>query len=1839
MATRTDTSATAPGRKAKVLAARTPRGLKVKSSEVSQAQTIKAQESYARFMAAQQAAVKKFSSTFDPYKDSEGTYNLVAALDAGVSEANIVDAFGAGALAQAKAARSLEKEFSRYKTADGKYDLSKALAEKLISRDKLIAAFGSDVITSTEASVKESAYLGRVAEHYQTKDGNYDLVRAVQEGTVPETDLEKIFGKDSLTEAKTRAADIRTIDTNYKTSDGYDLTRIVTDADAGKVNSSVLGLFNDSDITSARARASVEQSLTSYQSGNGYDLPRAVADNVVSIDKLKEVNFLSDPTKYEQVQAEANKIKAGTSSSAISTSTMSEEEYKRLQKAIAKIDIPKYKTKDGGYDLQKIMNDNALSPGDLVLVFGQTEEGRKAIKQIAEYKAESAQASVSKKPLDIFASAVASIPSFKITDVTASQMWRGMTPWKEEAGESVHSYGVSKAVVVMGSELLIPFVRTVKHWNEMDTKSKVISLGIDGVMMIPVVGWVGKAGQGAKASLIAAQAGKTASGVGESGLVSVGMNEALIRPTLMGRAANIGKTGLVAGEEIVRAPAGMVGFIKNPAGAIKEMADLTAETLTHPMKTIEGISYVVKGEVPLGESWLVKTAETLNPLMPRHIPTSAFGSQSDMKFAVQRLRIPEEEWGFSGSIPANKIVQIQRGMTNEEALQIMNELPKASAKAIANNQDKVVVRVGDWELRTYNSRIAREMSNALGGENEVMSATPFGDIVYRGASEAVVTERVFFSSGGSKLGAGGLAERSASGMTPAGTVNMGKGNVLILGIPSDDPLVGMVRPHFSSASKSFEGGRVLTKELAKGLRLPSKITLETHAGKIDIDLPLGGSYSETLQQGFEIFPAKLSVEGKTYPVGITVKGEVILPKVETSAEYLQLSRTIEDEIVNARNMALVTSKEPLFVTRSPTARITAYRSKLMEIPSEESVSKAFQSSAGNVKNIDFKPVDFSKIVNMPKALQGKLYKFCQMNKEFVVGGSVTEFSWTKRVGLSSDCDFYTLGNLDDAVEKFGKLLKDYFGVDNVRVTKAKGFDMYNFDIGGGAVTQEAKDLMAGMRFPRDINAKTPAPGWTARESAIKMGSRISSAEDLRDIEELVKKMRYGGGSFSPRELSLQKRYGNIIADGVQNGGLDPTWARVLRENGATDLQIAKWEDSPEGAIDFLRERIAYNNRDLLHFSLASKEDVVRDVPKTYDPIEVDGIKIRNPVEQAEAVVNKYQKAYVDKTTPVWLNKAHARRIGYMADALREAGGPIAPSRIGVIGPYKGDAATVKAVINGTKPVASVATPESLLRAKVSGLGVERSVHAGGVTDSFDFLIYKPTPAGRAAAARVQEIYKNMPVGEVRTSKNWLKYDIDLGEAFGYSINDIRQFVNTNYPPAIVQRYAPKYYIDGLYGEMKAVREANAIFDQVTGAAAGIDLDYRTLMAIKYKSVWDGFRDSLGLRKIKVIDHARGTQISFSMPKTEEEFINIFKKFNPNATESQISKAVAGWEEDRFGGMVEAVKSGAAKYAKENYPNLSDKQVSEISDAYADAYKDFITRRQIINGGTPFETLYDNYRLRVVGEDGQYAYIAISRTPNAYLDSLANNRTEIKESDIDPIGRFREAEIDRLYRKYYDRQPYSREGGRAEITRGESGRYEGEPTREGTEAGRYREEPERGDYRGRDYRGGYEGREYRGDYEGGRYRGDYERGYYGYRGRGEGYTGKSFGRVIVPVGSNKGIEELTPEQLKASVAWRQGMFYYVVPPPYNKFIATKKRPPDMEIHSGPKSAMKTIMKLRDDLKARSFEDIPDFALNLGAFSAVVEEDEGKKKKPGLKFVRKAGRGKKLLKKKPSITIPV
>ncbi len=107
---------------------------------------------------------------------------------------------------------------------------------------------------------------------------------------------------------------------------------------------------------------------------------------------------------------------------------------------------------------------------------------------------------------------------------------------------------------------------------------------------------------------------------------------------------------------------------------------------------------------------------------------------------------------------------------------------------------------------------------------------------------------------------------------------------------------------------------------------------------------------------------------------------------------------------------------------------------------------------------------------------------------------------------------------------------------------------------------------------------------------------------------------------------------------------------------------------------------------------------------------------------------------------------------------------------GIIGPYANDAKAIEATATGKKPVSEV----------LNSWGNRRKAKAQGLTmvenprDPQFMYVFKESPEGRQSLIKVDEIRSRFnPDADIATR---IKYDTELGEAFGYSQKDIDAFI-------------------------------------------------------------------------------------------------------------------------------------------------------------------------------------------------------------------------------------------------------------------------------------------------------------------------------------------------------------------------------------------------------------------------------------------------------------------------------
>jgi hypothetical protein len=136
----------------------------------------------------------------------------------------------------------------------------------------------------------------------------------------------------------------------------------------------------------------------------------------------------------------------------------------------------------------------------------------------------------------------------------AQSMWWGLTPWKEEKGQTASAVGVAQ----MAAEMLVPVYYTATKWKSMSNTERALSIGMDALSLIPVFGAAGKGAREAAAltrgARIAAAGKATASELAKQVLWPVEMAKTIRHPIVA--AKSIGKTTkeMLSGLENVVSP-------------------------------------------------------------------------------------------------------------------------------------------------------------------------------------------------------------------------------------------------------------------------------------------------------------------------------------------------------------------------------------------------------------------------------------------------------------------------------------------------------------------------------------------------------------------------------------------------------------------------------------------------------------------------------------------------------------------------------------------------------------------------------------------------------------------------------------------------------------------------------------------------------------------------------------------------------------------------------------------------------------------------------------------------------------------------------------------------------------------------------------------------------------------------------------------------------------------------------------------------------------------------------------------------------------------------------------
>jgi len=238
----------------------------------------------------------------------------------------------------------------------------------------------------------------------------------------------------------------------------------------------------------------------------------------------------------------------------------------------------------------------------------------------------------------------------------------------------------AKRVGEFAAEAIIPGLYVANNWDELSVGERALWIGVDILSILPVVGWIGKAGavsaRTAKAVGIAGRAVQAARSAGYAvktipkGMITFAADVA-IRPAI--------KTGKVLFHPHYinpwRYPIATAKYVgASPAKAMKGLAQVTLEPIIHPLRTTKTLAGVATGSIQLGNylpAGAIGVAGRLGRTVPLRTVTGEIitvGVPETTK--VPGLRIAPESLSYTADMKAGKVpvrnVPTERPITSAE---------------------------------------------------------------------------------------------------------------------------------------------------------------------------------------------------------------------------------------------------------------------------------------------------------------------------------------------------------------------------------------------------------------------------------------------------------------------------------------------------------------------------------------------------------------------------------------------------------------------------------------------------------------------------------------------------------------------------------------------------------------------------------------------------------------------------------------------------------------------------------------------------------------------------------------------------------------------------------------------------------------------------------------------------------------------------------------------------------------------------------------------------------------------------------------------------------------------
>lgn len=534
-------------------------------------------------------------NSLKPYRNEDGTINPVGALAQYGRSGMLEFGFSGEDIDKAQHVLDLETRLKPFTDASGMVDLVAALDSAVTVDD--LKELGYDEKTVGEASWMSSAMSYLKSSGAMTGSGQIDLIRLAGINTGQSADIMNgLKNRGYISNIDVIKA--RTL-SRYRVGDSgtFDFMQAVTDVNAGKVTA------GDVETAFGVHWESMENWLILdrlYKTPDGYNLAQALADHALP-HRLRPEDFggVLAVDKARQQGALLSRLGDRSIEEAISAGVVTPEELVRLGaftteaeakryttqvQALSKIQGTKYQVAEGAYDLDAIQYDEVLTPQELMLVFGETEEGRVALKQSLE----------------------------RVAPVKAKAVKM------ESASASYKRASKAADIARVYLDWTVPVYGTQRHWKRMSTTWRAVSVVGDVLAIIPIVGAVGK---GARGVTIAVKGGRSAA-------------------TL---ARLKGATKGMAGEAI-----NQMAWAPRTLEAVGSLAKpVTVTTDAGRISTITGIRAVGKNAKTLGQLSVGRAKAAISPLetvlsrakLPESVVTTADGT---LRIPLSLFASPQE---------------------------------------------------------------------------------------------------------------------------------------------------------------------------------------------------------------------------------------------------------------------------------------------------------------------------------------------------------------------------------------------------------------------------------------------------------------------------------------------------------------------------------------------------------------------------------------------------------------------------------------------------------------------------------------------------------------------------------------------------------------------------------------------------------------------------------------------------------------------------------------------------------------------------------------------------------------------------------------------------------------------------------------------------------------------------------------------------------------------------------------------------------------------------------------------------------------------------------------------